>query len=503
MMYSVLIVEDESLELQALTKLVKSHTDRIKSIYQASDSVEALSLARAHMPDILLLDIHIPGQTGIEVLETLRCEGFTGIAVMITAYSQFKYAKAALCADAMDYLLKPIDRDELRTCLEKAFEKLDNAANKQHLITHLQQRMESITSFLQPIAINSLFEGTTKSSMMPMLFDWPTEDALWACALRCSFTQQLDEDEQKCVYFDFSSILPPSVSYIASVNTQETLFALYAKEKMDVAQFEVLLFCICSRILQCSRMRSCPCTVSGSNVIHHYDQFNQSFRLQQSSNKLLALPLNTVVSQSQFTSRDMRMRRSKALSYCNAGMPKRMLSTYKSLLQNSETQWAGIYCVLHTLLESDENMNLISIYQAITQSDETPSAALSTWFDTAFHLSPAHADTQNKGFIIEQTLDILNHGYADPMLSQADIAERFGLSQAYFSRLFKKETGETFITYLTHLRLERAKNLLIAGKSVSEVAESCGYQSKKYFLDVFRQNTGKTVAQYLEEVNPS
>ena len=61
MMYSVLIVEDESLELQALTKLVKSHTDRIKSIYQASDSVEALSLARAHMPDILLLDIHIPG----------------------------------------------------------------------------------------------------------------------------------------------------------------------------------------------------------------------------------------------------------------------------------------------------------------------------------------------------------------------------------------------------------------------------------------------------------
>ena len=89
------------------------------------------------------------------------------------------------------------------------------------------------------------------------------------------------------------------------------------------------------------------------------------------------------------------------------------------------------------------------------------------------------------------------------MLSQADIAEHFGLSQAYFSRFFKKETGETFITYLTHLRLERAKNLLIAGKGVSEVAESCGYQSKKYFLDVFRQNTGKTVAQYLEEVNPS
>ena len=503
MMYSVLIVEDESLELQALTKLVKSHTDRIKSIYQASDSVEALSLARAHMPDILLLDINIPGQTGIEVLETLRCEGFTGIAVMITAYSQFKYAKAALCADAMDYLLKPIDRDELRTCLEKAFEKLDNAANKQHLITHLQQRVKSITSYLQPIAINSLFEGTIKPTMMPMLFDWPTEDDLLACSLRCSFKQPLDEDEQKCIYYDFSSVLPPSISYIASVSTQEILFALCVKEKMDDAQFEVLLFCICSRMMQFSRMHSCPCTISGSNLIKHYDQFKQAFRLHPSSSKPLALPLNTVVGQSQLNSKDMRMRRSKALTHCNAGMSKRMLSVYKPLLQNPETQWAGIYCVLNTLLESDENLNLVNVYQDIVQSNKTPDAALSSWFDTTFPLSPNHADPQNKGFIIEQTLDILKHDYVDPMLSQADIAEHFGLSQAYFSRFFKKETGETFVAYLTQIRLDHAKEQLAAGNSAGDVAKACGYQSKKYFLDVFRQNTGKTVAQYLEEANPS
>ncbi len=505
MMYSVLIVEDEPLELQALTKLVSAHAEQIKSIYQASDSIEALSLARAHMPDIILLDINIPGQTGLEVLQTLRNEGFSGVAVIITAYSQFEYAKAALCADAMDYLLKPIDCDELSTCLKKVFAKLDSAARKQHLLTHLHQRVQSITSYLQPIAINSLFEGTTKPSMMPILFDWPKEDSLLAYALRCTFDQPLDPDEQKCFYFDFCALFPSSISFIASVTPQEILFALYGKGKMEETQLEVALFCICTRMIQFSAMRSHGCSITGSGIIRQYDEFRQfsPMRDKCSTADQLTLPLHTIVCQSQFNSKDMRMRRSKALTRCNAGIPERVPSIYKALLVNPETQWAGIYCVLHALYESDKNADLLSIYQAITQSSDTPSAALIAWFEAAPQPTQLRPETENKGFIIEQALNILHHEYADPMLSQADIAERFGLSQAYFSRLFKKETGETFISYLTRTRLDRAKEQLLKGKSVGEVAESCGYQSKKYFLDVFRQNIGQTVTQYLDEVTPT
>ncbi len=504
MMYSVLIVEDEPLELQALTKLVSTHAERIKSIYQASDSVEALSLARAHMPDVILLDINIPGQTGLEVLQTLRSEGFSGVAVIITAYSQFEYAKAALCADAMDYLLKPIDCDELSICLKKVFAKLDSAASKQHLIAHLQQRVQSITSYLQPIAVNSLFEGTTKPTMMPMLFDWPKEDALMAYALRCTFDQPLDADEQKCFYFDFCSLFPSSISFIASVTPQEILFALYVKGKMEEAQFEAALFCICTRMMQFAAMRSHSCAITGSGVIRQYDEFRQlsPMRHERSAAGQLTLPLHTVVRQSQFNSKDMRMRHSKALTRCNAGTPERVPSIYKALLVNPKTQWAGIYCVLHALHEADRDADLLSIYQAITQNSDTPAVALSTWFDATLQPAQTRPETENKGFIIEQALDILRHEYADPMFSQADVAERFGLSQAYFSRLFKKETGETFISYLTRTRLDRAKEQLREGKSIGEVAESCGYQSKKYFLDVFRQNMGQTVAQYLDEVNP-
>lgn len=83
------------------------------------------------------------------------------------------------------------------------------------------------------------------------------------------------------------------------------------------------------------------------------------------------------------------------------------------------------------------------------------------------------------------------------MLSQADVATQLGLSQSYFSRLFKKETGETFMAALTHTRLSHAKEMLAQGASIQETSEACGYQSKKYFSDVFRQNFGVSVTQYL------
>lgn len=152
-MYTILIVEDETLELHALTKLVGAHASRIKTIYQARDSQEALSQAREHAPDIILMDINIPGCSGLEVLETLRREGYSGAVVIITACSQFEYAQIALRADAIDYLLKPIASDELNSCLRKVFEKLDAQHHIQHQISQLQNRIRSISSYLQPIVM--------------------------------------------------------------------------------------------------------------------------------------------------------------------------------------------------------------------------------------------------------------------------------------------------------------------------------------------------------------
>ncbi|WP_426449449.1 helix-turn-helix domain-containing protein [Paenibacillus sp. S-38] len=105
---------------------------------------------------------------------------------------------------------------------------------------------------------------------------------------------------------------------------------------------------------------------------------------------------------------------------------------------------------------------------------------------------PSHAD---RG-IIRQTLAYLTAHYMEPC-SAGDMADRFHMSQAYFSKLFKRETGETFSGCLTRLRMEQAERLL-AGSDllISEVAAGVGYDDPNYFASVFRETHGVTPTEF-------
>lgn len=92
--------------------------------------------------------------------------------------------------------------------------------------------------------------------------------------------------------------------------------------------------------------------------------------------------------------------------------------------------------------------------------------------------------------VIKRALEYINRHYAHP-ISLHDVASSVGLSSCYFSYLFKKEVGQKFIDYLTHLRMEKAKELLLTtNSSVAEVAHRVGYHDPNYFSKVFKNLTG-------------
>ncbi len=84
-------------------------------------------------------------------------------------------------------------------------------------------------------------------------------------------------------------------------------------------------------------------------------------------------------------------------------------------------------------------------------------------------------------------------------LTLAKIAETAGMSPKYFCSYFKKYTGTTAVTYLTTLRIRRAKELLRGGASVLESAFSCGFENTSFFIKKFKEATGKTPGQYKKE----
>ena len=81
------------------------------------------------------------------------------------------------------------------------------------------------------------------------------------------------------------------------------------------------------------------------------------------------------------------------------------------------------------------------------------------------------------------------------------MAHRVSFSPFYFSKLFKKAFGLSFIEYLTHLRIERAKSLLTQGMSVREVSDIVGFTEPNYFTRVFKKETGLTPSSYQKNAN--
>jgi two-component system, LytTR family, response regulator len=119
----VVIVDDEPLARERLRRLLKSETD-VEVVVECGDGPAAVEAVREHSPDLVLLDVQMPGMDGFEVLRALDQKRLPAI-VFVTAYDQ--HAVRAFEARALDYLLKPTSRARLSEALSRARERL--AAN--------------------------------------------------------------------------------------------------------------------------------------------------------------------------------------------------------------------------------------------------------------------------------------------------------------------------------------------------------------------------------------
>ena len=127
--FRVLIVDDERPARQKVRRLL-SHDPQIEAVFEAADGVRALDLIRNEDPDVVFLDVEMPGVDGFGVVEALAPEARPKI-VFVTAFDQ--YAVRAFDAYAVDYVLKPFDADRLGRALQRARERLLAEEGQQRL----------------------------------------------------------------------------------------------------------------------------------------------------------------------------------------------------------------------------------------------------------------------------------------------------------------------------------------------------------------------------------
>ncbi len=113
----ILIADDEETIRSGVAKYIQLHTDKFDRIYEAGNGNEAIDIIIQQQPDVVLLDIQMPGKTGIDVMKEVQRAGLSPAIVILSGYDEFKYAQQALKYGAREYLLKPARASEI---LERA-----------------------------------------------------------------------------------------------------------------------------------------------------------------------------------------------------------------------------------------------------------------------------------------------------------------------------------------------------------------------------------------------
>ena len=121
----LLVAEDELIERKVLCRTLQKYLGDLISLYEAKNGREALEIFAREAPQVAVLDIEMPGLTGLEVARSIRETDKNCAILFLTGFDKFDYARQAISVRAMDYLLKPLSRSGVEAVLQRVRARLD------------------------------------------------------------------------------------------------------------------------------------------------------------------------------------------------------------------------------------------------------------------------------------------------------------------------------------------------------------------------------------------
>lgn len=141
-MYKLLIADDEALEREALRYFVEHSNLEINEIIEASNGTDTVKKVMLEKPDIILLDINMPGLNGLESMERIQIGNPNCKVIFSTAFDYFEYAVKALQLGAIDFMVKPVKKERLIGVLNKAIDQLDVQLQQQTQDSRIKEIVE-------------------------------------------------------------------------------------------------------------------------------------------------------------------------------------------------------------------------------------------------------------------------------------------------------------------------------------------------------------------------
>jgi len=520
---TALLVDDEPNILQNLKSIIPWEAMGIEVIGLAKNGQKALDIAKQLRPDIIFSDIRMPSMDGITFLKFLREFNGNAEVMIITGYQNFEYARSLLQLGVYDYILKPIDYEELIELTEKMAIKV--RSKKLEQMIHKKTWNKVLTLAYEKILYDIIMDYTTVNtkaqiseelnledySYVCLLIDWDhysqkslgwdeKERKLWNFAIRNVLQDALAANNLKCVVLQMRE--GEWCAVIEQDKEQSQVNFIETQQWTEYMQIEV-----CKNLHLQVSIVIYPDPVAVTDLSQVYKKMQHM--LQLSPNKEETLLIYNPITAQNDSIWNLIEEMVSSLKQFDRPMTEnafeKLIAQLATISEQSFIRAEQIlhFLVLHLLREMRE------IYTITIQEEEIVWKKLDQNLGVQGFISLIQEIIENSmhSAFKNKKSDLLMHSANDYICRNLgshfgveEISEYLDISCGYFSLLFKQHYGKTFIEYLSKQRIEMAKSmLLLSDKNITQIGTAVGYADRRYFTKVFQKYTGETPSEYREK----
>ncbi len=526
----IFIADDNKLALDALKLSIPWGNDGMTLVGTAENGPDAIKGIKASNPDIILMDIQMPGCDGLKVIEECEDKDNPRIYILISAYDNFEFAKKGIELGVKDYLLKPVDDAELLKTLKKNVAKVHEIKGRIRLYNqsreqYIEKVKESEEERSKRILLNVLNGNTGEVQFLEDYMNKDSHCCGYELMLICK--DELDNNEQnkdisKFVEYErkcLDTISGTRDKKYISVWLKEGIVVLMGFKGLNLKrEYDIYAFGFASQL----------------NVLNVKDDHNIFIGISNFFEHCIDIP--KALKQASFACESRFFMENKNVIHYGSMESKsvsneymlsvRLQELYKAfdkpeLFMKSLEEYIDLICeygnndvdyirnifmhiaiMLSTVAKgkfpSDENIKSIEKIMSEVKVN-TSLNSLTDWIiNYAGYITELldNKDLMPASSQTRKALDYINCHYMEH-LSLKEVADACMVSESYMCRLLKSDTGETFVNILNKVRIQKAIELLKEGEmKVYEIAEVVGFSNYAYFYQMFKKVTGATPTNY-------
>ena len=526
-LYKVILVDDEEEVREAIRRRINWEEIGFTVAGTAENGEDALELAENCEPDVVMTDIQMPFMDGLTLLGKLK-ERFPDIrSVIFSGYDDFEYAKEAIKLESEEYILKPVDAQELRRVFERIRDRLDDQISQRRNVELLSQYYENSRPMMKEQLIIGLLEGRELQFDLERYqkdFDFRIESAFY-CAGAFRITPMANDAQildkrlmavslKQIVTERFEGGIP--VEAFVYLDTVCVLARLDSSDQYGQFVEEMDRICrIAHKLLSANISAGIGRVYGNAESIHtSFLEAKDAFhhRIFVGENQAICIGdvdpsynVEDYVSEKQIRHimRQVKIGTKESLESEIRSFAEKLKKSDIGLNQ-LRIFYAEFVVELLRLMRGHSIGIAQTGFDSINTNEEMDGfASMDEFADRLIELadtirekiSSARLDTTRK--LAEEARQYIADHYSESGLSVDDICAHLGVGSSYFSSVFKKETGMSFVTYLTEVRMNEAQRLLDTTDEKSYIiAGLVGYEEPNYFSYVFKKHFGTSPSKY-------